>query len=172
MGAKPPLGGESRMKHPSWSWGRVSGLGAVRQPLLSTHPSLGRVALRSVQKRRENRCPGCRSTLGHVGVWAGRGGHQQALWGAQDAQILQRWAGGDACDTERRKVITSRNMAPGKPGKRTQLAPGERLEERHSHFSGPSRWERYEGTHAAGCVSGRTPPPPRRAPRSRLTGQG
>lgn len=29
-----------------------------------------------------------------------------------------------------------------------------------------------EETHPAGCVSGRTPPPPRRAPCSRLTGQG
>lgn len=134
------------MRHLTQSSGRMPGLGAVRLLLLPTCSSLhGWVAQGNMQKR-----GGAEVGKGALAVAApwdmqgcGQGeGNQRALRGMQDAQTPQQWAGGDAWVTERRKVTTSRNVVTGKPRGCTRLAPGERPEEQHSHFSGPPRWEK------------------------------
>ena len=109
------------MRHPSWSWGRVLGLGAVRLLLLPICPSLhGWIAQGSVKKRGDER-------LGSSALAVGAPWDTQSVGrarGTQNTQIPQRRAGGDARVMERRKVMTSRNVISSKPGEHIQLAPG------------------------------------------------
>lgn len=162
-GKKSPQGDESRMRHPSWSQGRVLGLGVVR---LLVH---GWVAQDSVQ-RSEDMGRSIGTPWDTQGCGQGEE-HQWVLSGCRTPKPHSRGQEGTHV-MGRRQAITSRNIISGRPRECTCLAPGERLEQWHSHFPFSSRWKRCEETHPAGCVSGHTPPPPRRAPRSRLTGQG
>lgn len=116
VGKKSPQGDESRMRHPSWSQGRVLGLGVVR---LLVH---GWVAQDSVQRSED-----MGRSIGTPWDTQGCGQGEEHQWVLSGCRMPKPHSRGQAGThvMGRRQVITSRNIISGRPRECTCLAPGE-----------------------------------------------
>lgn len=77
---------------------------------------------------------------GHRELWAGQGASAEGDAGCPNPTVMG-WRG----HSSQREVITCTEIISSTPGGCTQIPPGERLEEQHSHFSGSAGPGRCEG---------------------------